>query len=48
VGGEEAPFPFIISLVLSKYKTALGICPFVDIAYAQKDISHAIFEKLWG
>src|SRR5271169_5438614 len=31
-----------------KYKTASGICAFVDIAYAQKDISPAIFEKLSG
>jgi len=47
-GREEAPFRFILSLGLSKYKTASGICPFVDIAYAQKDISPAIFEKLSG
>ncbi len=48
MGGEEAPFRCILSLGLSKYKIASGICPFVDIAYAQKDIPPAIFEELSG
>ena len=48
VGGEETPFHFILSLGLSKYTTASGICAFVDIAYAQKGISPATFEKLSG
>jgi hypothetical protein len=44
----EAPFRFILSLGLSEQTTASGIGAFVDIAYAQKDISPAIFEKLSG
>ena len=44
----EAPFRFILSLGLSEHTTASGIGAFVDIAYAQKDISPAIFEKLSG
>ena len=36
VGGEEALFRFILSLGLSKYTTASGICAFVDIAYAKR------------
>jgi hypothetical protein len=47
-GREEAPLRFILSLDLSKYKTASGICLLVDIAYAQKDVSLAIFEKISG
>ena len=48
MGEEETPFRFILLLGLSKYTTASGICAFVDIAYAQKDISPEIFKKLSG
>jgi hypothetical protein len=46
VGGEKAPFRFILSLGLSKYNTVSGIFRLVDIVYPRKDISSAIFEKL--
>jgi hypothetical protein len=47
-GRVRSPFRFILSLGLSTYTTASGICAFADIANAQKDISLAMFEKLSG